>query len=307
MKTERGLFQTIKTFFRLTVGKKLGELPIFKKISFYYRLASFQGNKMYVNPRDKVITPSILKNGVWEPDETRLFKRVIKKGMIVVDLGANVGWYTLIAAKLVGNNGKVYSFEPDPDNCALLRKNVQINGYENVIVEQKAALDHGRIVKLFLNVDNLGDHRIYDCHDRRKWTFTEGIVLDDYFDDNHKKIDVIKMDIQGAEMAALVGMDKIIRANDKLKMFIEFSPFLIKRSGFSPEAFLNRIAKYGFKIHVISVQNKKSVDEIMDLFNDKPLDHGVDLFLERIDRSRSQLFGVYHASFSRLIDVVLKA
>lgn len=283
MKTERGLFQTIKSLFGLSVSKKLEELPIFKKILIYYRFASFQGNKMYVNPRDKFIAQSVLKYGVWEPDETRLFKRVIKKGMIVVDLGANVGWYTLIAAKLVGKNGKVYSFEPDPDNCALLRKNVQINGYENVIVEQKAVLDHGGIIKLFLNADNLGDHRIYDCHDREKWTFTEGIVLDDYFGDNHKKIDVIKMDVQGAEMAVLVGMDKIIRANDKLKMFIEFSPFLIRRSGFSPEAFLNRIAKYGFKIQIIGVQNEIGVDAIMDLFNDKPLDHGIDLFLERID------------------------
>ena len=281
MKTERGPFKIIKALFKFLVSKELEEFPILKKIAFYYRWASFQGNKMYVNPRDRVITPLILKDGVWEAVESKLFKKVIRKGMTVLDLGANVGWYTLIAAKSAGKSGKVYAFEPDADNCALLRKNVQINGYKNVIVEQKAALDHNGKIKLFLSRDNLGDHRTYDSHDGRKWASAEGIVLDDYFDDNHKKIDVIKMDIQGAEMAALAGMEKIIRANDKLKMLVEFSPSLIEKSGFSPEDFLNRIVQFGFKIRVIGIQRKIGVNEMMGLFNGKPLDHGLNFFLER--------------------------
>jgi FkbM family methyltransferase len=285
MKIREATFQIVKTFLMPIEGRGLGEFPIVHKILLYYRWASFQGHKMYVNARDKVITPILLNKGVWEEDETKLFKRVIEKGMTVVDLGANIGWYTLIAAKLVGRKGKVYAFEPDPNNCTLLRKNVQTNGYQNVTVEQKAVLDRCGPVKLFLSCDNLGDHRIYDSCDGRRCITTEGIILDDYFKDKYEKIDVIKIDIQGAEMSALLGMERIIKANDKLKMFIEFSPFLIMRSGFSPEDFLNKLLKYGFKIYVINGQKRiielMHVDKIMELCNDKPLDYGINLFLEK--------------------------
>ncbi|MDH5495800.1 MAG: FkbM family methyltransferase [Candidatus Bathyarchaeota archaeon] len=255
-------------------------LSLVKKIFRSYLWTSLQGHKMYVNARDKTITPTLLNYGVWEMHETELFKRAVRKGMIVVDLGANIGWYTLIAAKLVGKKGKVYAFEPEPDNCALLRKNVQLNGYSNVIIERKAVLDRYGSIRLFLNSDNLGDHRIYDSHDGRKSITVEGTTLDEYFRNEHDNIDVIKIDIQGAEMAALLGMDRVIKANENLKMFIEFGPTAISRSGFSPREFLNKLFEYGFKIYVIEIQKEFTeqthVDEIMESCEGKEF---VDLFL----------------------------
>ena len=263
-------------------GRGIEKLSLINKIYSSYLWASLQGHKMYLNARDKVITPSVLNSGVWEKYETELFLRVVKRGMVVIDLGANIGWYTLIAAKLVGKKGKVYAFEPEPVSYALLRRNVQMNGYNNVIIEQKAVLNRSGSIRLFLSSDNLGDHRIYDSRNGRKSITVEGTTLDEYFSNWHEKIDVLKIDIQGAEMAALLGMDRVIKANEELKIFVEFTPVGIRRSGFSPKEFLHRLAEYGFKFYFIDKQKEviKSmhVDEIMGLCKGEEF---VNLFLKK--------------------------
>ncbi len=90
-------------------------------------------------------------------------QNLIKPGQTVIDVGANIGYYnTLQFAKLVGPTvSRVYAFEPDPDNFALLRKNVAQNGYANVVCIQKAVSDQTSKLKLFRNSQNHGDHRIY--------------------------------------------------------------------------------------------------------------------------------------------------
>jgi FkbM family methyltransferase len=270
--------------------KKFGDLPVINRCLFYYRWSSY-GNMMYYDANDKIITQSLLRYGSWEGTETRKFKSILRRDMTVLDLGANIGWYTLIACRKVGEKGKVFAFEPDPTNCFLLRKNVKINNYSNVVVEQKAVLDESRRVNLFLDQDNRGDHRIFDSSDGRSWITVDGVSLDDYFRDERKQIDVIKMDIQGAEMLALLGMDKLIRSNDELMIFLEFSPFLMERTGFSPEVFLSKLKSYGFKTSIVN--DKKGKIDLADhekilkpLISEarrtnKPLNYGIDLFLEK--------------------------
>ena len=96
------------------------------------------GIKMYLDPTDKVITPTMLVLGNWEPSETSWFLRVVKPGDTFVDVGANAGYYTIIGSRLVGEKGKVYAFEPEPAMFALLEKNVRLNGLTNVVLERKA-------------------------------------------------------------------------------------------------------------------------------------------------------------------------
>ena len=72
------------------------------------------------------------RRGSYEPLETETVKREIKKGNVVSDIGANIGYFASIVAKLVGEEGKVFAFEPDPGNFALLERNVQTNGYKYV-------------------------------------------------------------------------------------------------------------------------------------------------------------------------------
>jgi len=158
--------------------------------------AEVQGHKMFLDSKDSLC---LSINGVYEPFETELVKKEIKKGDVVLDLGANIGYYTLIFGKLVGKRGKVFAFEPDPTNFSLLKKNVEMNGYKNVELVQKAVSNKTGKIKLYLCEDNKGDHRIYNSHDGRQSIEIEAIRLDDYFKNYNGAVDFIKMDIQGAE------------------------------------------------------------------------------------------------------------
>jgi FkbM family methyltransferase len=228
-----------------------------------------EGHKMYIYPhidrppyRDAIrrIIRNVIMNGVYEEFETEIFKKRVKKGMTVVDIGANWGWYTLIAAKLVGEKGKVYAFEPEPYNYDLLLKNIEINGYDNIIPVQKAVSNKVGTVKLFLTQDNPGGlNTIYPYNHslQRNFVEVETITLDNFFRDRKDKIDVIKMDVEGAEFAILQGMREILGRNKTIEILTEFWLDGLRRFGYSPGRFLNEFMKHGFKLFYLNEREKK--------------------------------------------------
>jgi FkbM family methyltransferase len=242
-------------------GKGLGKLPLVMWIhGFFYHhlkpvgivLIDAQGSKMYVDSRDIGVTPFLLEWGFYEKYETALFKRLVKKGMAVVDVGANVGYYTLLAAHLVGDDGKVFAFEPDPYNFDLLCKNIELNGFRNVIPVRKAVSSKSGKRKFFLDKNNLGGHSLSEANVRTGASITvEATSLDDYFKNTDYKVDVIKMDVQGLEMEVLEGMTNMINRNDNLKIITEFWPMGIRNSGSSPMGFLNKLIECGFGLYQI--------------------------------------------------------
>ena len=135
--------------------------PYDGKEPFELKIKGMSGLKMYLDPTDEVMTPTILVIGNWETAETSWFLRIVKPGDTVVDAGANTGYYTLIGSRLVGDKGKVYAFEPEPANFELLQKNVRLNGLSNVVLERKALSNRNGTLKLFIADKNKGDHRIY--------------------------------------------------------------------------------------------------------------------------------------------------
>jgi FkbM family methyltransferase len=242
-------------------GKGLGKLPLVMWIhGFFYHhlkpvgivLIDVQGSKMYVDSRDIGVAPFLLEWGFYEKYETALFKRLVKKGMAVVDVGANVGYYTLLAAHLVGDEGKVFAFEPDPYNFDLLCKNIELNGFRNVIPVRKAVSSKSGKRKFFLDKNNLGGHSLSEANVRTGASITvEATSLDDYFKNTDYKVDVIKMDVQGLEMEVLEGMTNMINRNDNLKIITEFWPMGIRNSGSSPMGFLNKLIECGFGLYQI--------------------------------------------------------
>jgi len=215
-----------------------------------------QGHKMFLDSEDS-LRLSIF--GAWEPFETELVKKEIKKGDVVLDLGANIGYYTLIFAKLVGEGGKVFAFEPEPDNFALLKKNVEINGYQNVILVRKAVSNKTGKFKLYLSDDNKGGHSMYPLspQDGSQSIEIEAIRLDDYFENYDGKIDFIKMDIEGAEEKAIQGMSSLLKKNKNVKIVSEFNPPTLKQGGIEPEEYLELLTGFGFKLYEVSEQEKK--------------------------------------------------
>lgn len=262
-------------------------------------IRTIEGSKMYLNPNAKgpmklAFRVFIRDNGK-EHLTTELFKQAVKKGYTVVDIGANIGYFTLLGARLVGKEGKVYAFEPEPNNYEMILKNVTLNGYSNVVATQKAVSDVARKVKLYLSKTDVGAHTLREQHAHPQFDqgqfgdFVEvdAITLDKFFEDKEKSINVVKMDCEGSEMAALLGMDKIIKVNKNLKMFIEFYPSAIREMGYSPEEFVHKLFDYGFSITAVdelrASSNKclkiNSVEELMNLCKDK--EKIVNLFLER--------------------------
>ncbi|MEK7104597.1 MAG: FkbM family methyltransferase [Patescibacteria group bacterium] len=174
-----------------------------------------------------------------------LFKNIIKPGMRVLDLGANIGFYTVLFSKLVGENGKVFSFEPDVKNYEYLEENTKT--LYNVIIEKKAVSDKTGKINFFISKDLNVDHQSYDSGEGRDYEEADAIALDDYFLDN-TKIDFIKIDIQGYEPIALKGMSKIIRQPGRTVVFGELWPYGLQKAGSSAEEYLQFLKSHGFKI-----------------------------------------------------------
>jgi FkbM family methyltransferase len=218
---------------------------------------SIQGFKIYIDKNDHVLSEELLINKTWEAYETAQFKKNIKAGDTVVDLGAHIGYYTLLAAKCVGKQGKVYAFEPDPHNFSLLKKNITVNGFQNVILVNKAVSDANRKTKLYLSERNKGDHRLYNSNDKRKSITVDTITLDSYFKQlDNPSIDLIKIDIQGSEMKAIQGSEKILKENKHLIIFTELSPIGFQLIGASASEYLSLLVKNKFSIHEINEKNK---------------------------------------------------
>lgn len=231
-----------------------------------------QGSKMFVNQLFRNASFS----GIWEPLQTEIVKKEIKKGDIIIDLGANIGYYTLLFSRLVGNEGKVYAFEPDPNNFALLEKNVKENGYTNIVLEQKAVSDFEGTTKLYISNINTGGHRIFDIGANEEFIKIETIKLDDYLQD--KKVDFIKMDIQGSEAKAIMGMKNIISQNQSLKIISEFAPFLLKKSGCDPMLYTNLLLEQGFELYELDKKSNKVVKTKLDKLNrDEKLENQTNL------------------------------
>jgi len=197
------MFRRISKIF---VGTGLGKFPLIMRIyDFLYSLLKpkeislieVQGNKIYIDTSGHVVSRALLMTGIWEKDVTDLFKRIVKEGMTVVDIGANIGYYTLLAADLVGKKGRVFAFEPDPHIYSLLVKNVEANGYKNVIPVNKAVSNKVGTAELFLNPSNKDDHRLCKSYNGQEHVNVEVVTLDNFFKAYNPRVDVIKMDIEG--------------------------------------------------------------------------------------------------------------
>ncbi|HVM32248.1 MAG TPA: FkbM family methyltransferase [bacterium] len=208
-----------------------------------------QGHKMFLDEMD---TLELATREIYEPLETRLLLENLEKGQTFVDIGANIGYYTLLAARQVGPQGRVLAFEPDPDNFKLLQKNVETNGYGNVALFNQALCDRPGEAKLFLNPRNRGDHRIYDSGDGRAFVRVPQIRLDDCLKAFKSPPHFIKMDIQGAEAGALAGMAQTLAASGRLILVAEFGPENLRRFGADPDRFLKDLSGLGFRIREIS-------------------------------------------------------
>lgn len=265
-----------------------------------------QGSKMFIDVNDP--RANMRKtfhvygmNLIHEEATTALFKKVVKPGDVVLDLGANIGYFSLLAARLVGNNGKVFAFEPEPINFYYLMKNIGINNYLNIFAIQKAVSQETGKAKLFICSYDSGHHTINQCEGIEAYSQgrptekdsieVDTVVLDEFLEKKTDRVDIIKMDVEGAEAHALAGMRNTLQRNKRIKVFLEFFPLLLEKMGTSPEAFAQSLLNdFGFAVlaigHDYNLQSCKEelirVNSTKDLFDllRGDMDH-INLYLTR--------------------------
>ncbi|MDE2590834.1 MAG: FkbM family methyltransferase, partial [Patescibacteria group bacterium] len=262
---------------------KIEELPTVLEMSQEYKnlqklyagyALTTEGFGLYLDPLDQVLSKAIALTGIWEPDEKKFFKSIISSGMTIVDVGANIGYFTMLFSKLVGPNGKVVAFEPNPRSYSFLEKNVKSNSLQNIIAVKKAVSDHSGVTKLFLSKNNSTDNRIFDSQiyetdNNREIVDVQVTTLDEHVKD--MKVDILKIDVQGAEMTVINGALQTIKNNPNLQIIVEFWPAGLSSNGTKPLQFLKKLDNLGFYTYDLNGSQplQKTMTELCNEYTDK--------------------------------------
>jgi FkbM family methyltransferase len=205
---------TTDKYFEAARIQKWRKHPITKKKLSHFTIMLHEGEY-------QGLSPHIGSDGLYEPAETCLIQKILHPNMTFVDIGANIGWYTLLAASKVGSKGRVISFEPEPLNNNLLKQSIALNNFQNVILLQKCLSNCNGKTKLFLAGQNFGAHSIV----RQTSTRPTNIDVDTQKLDQAltelgiSNIDVLKIDVEGAEPIVLEGARQIISKGVKHVLF----------------------------------------------------------------------------------------
>jgi FkbM family methyltransferase len=204
---------------------------------------------------DQYISRSLIQEKIWEPFETEVFRRLCQPGDVVADLGANIGWYSIIAAHLVGEQGKVFAFEPDSANFEILRENVLASPNAQQMDIFKLALSDFRAQsKLYLCPSNLGDHRLFDDGSPRAWRLVDTSTLDVFFAEIPRKPTLVKSDTQGSEARILRGAQRLFADNWRPILILEFWPFGLSKSGSDPVELIDVLVSLDYGLYEVTEQ-----------------------------------------------------
>ncbi len=240
---------------------------------------------MRVHEQNELVSSILRERGAYSHRDLLVLQQYLKPGTVFLDIGANIGWYSLVASALVGHQGKVISFEPDPKNAELLSENLQLNQMSNTEVKKMAlAADKGSLA-LIRSENNFGDHYVVENSenpDQVAADALDNVITPGVFE----KVALIKMDVQGSEPSVLRGMEGLLQVH-RPPLLIEFSPFHLYRAGNSPFeifAFIEKNDYIPFQVHDTAdngqILTPVGVEELLKLtFQLKTVDHGIDLLL----------------------------
>lgn len=205
----------------ITRGSVLGEVLRRERLVKWNKIRSTSnlvvtsifGMRLPINPEDlSDISSSIATLGWFNLSVTELLRLFVRRGMTFVDVGANIGYYTLLASKQVGEEGLVLAFEPEPLNFYYLTRATSINGIKNVKLFNEALSDHEGTVRLYLSSNKRPEaHSIVRMSE--KWIEVPCTTLDRVAKTLERKIDFVKIHVSGAEMNVLSGAEGLIQSD----------------------------------------------------------------------------------------------
>ncbi len=192
------------------------------------------------------------RDGEYEVLETLVLQKILKPGMKMIDVGANFGYFTLLGSRLVGDEGHVWAFEPQPRVFRLLGSSMDRNKIRNVTLIPEAVCDRNGELILYQKKRDAGRATLFsenlDKSDTQATVSTTS--LDIYFDTQGEKpnIDMVKIDVEGAEISVWQGMSDLRRTNPKLMIFMEFWPYGMKNAGVQPETLWDEFRSEGYHV-----------------------------------------------------------
>ncbi|MGA8492260.1 MAG: FkbM family methyltransferase [Terriglobales bacterium] len=219
-----------------------------------YKPYKVPGGQIFLNISE---SPMMLARvvGRFEVQKHRAVLALLKPGMTFIDVGANKGDFGLLAAQIVGEKGRVLSFEPEPTNCHWIRKSIELNGYKNIVLYEAALADANEQSRLFLGKQS-GWHTLMEAMPNRNC----GIIpitkrtLDSVLQETgSNRVDVIKIDVEGAEIAVLRGAVETLKANRDILLLMDIHPDL----GVDPFAVCDLLGSLGFSTYEIEPPYRK--------------------------------------------------
>ncbi len=195
--------------------------------------------------RDRYVSQRLREEGVWEPYETELVLAALAPGDVFVDAGANIGYFSILAAARVGPAGAVYAFEPDPGNAALLRASATLNGLADTVTVVEAALAReAGSAELFLSADNLGDHQLFSGDEARDSVAVAKLNGAAYLAPRVNRIAMVKVDTQGFEYEVLAGLMPLLQQLPAApRLLVELTPYSLAQAGASGRALVEMLAE----------------------------------------------------------------
>ena len=288
-----------KKFSKILSGKGLHKIKILNKLNKWFvrqiqtDYTLYQGFGMYLG-KDTISGKNERRYSIQEIDEPlerMMVEKHVKLDDYVVDIGANIGIYTLLLSKYVGKNGKIFSFEPEPESFEILKKNILENNIENSKLENLAVSNTNDKVKLFLN-EVSGTHTIFKQTTHKttgEYVDVCAITLDDYFLEKKllDKISFVKIDVEGVEFNVLKGMTKILEKNERISLLIEVIPNQLLDFGTDPNDLLDFLIQRRFSIYLFDYNKleTRKLNSIEDLQRENGV--SVNIFCKRENQNNS--------------------
>jgi len=185
--------------------------------------------ELWLPADDLVMLPYMQRAGVWEPGEGRLLRTLLGPGSRFLDVGANVGYFSLLAAQ-AAPGGSIDSVEPEPRNLALLRHNLWRHGVDAQVWPVGLGSTHG-VGSLDVEPNNPGNTTL-DASVVRAISLAAVAPGDELFEG--RSFDVVKIDVQGAETDVVAGMREVLARSPGIRLIVEFFPQAISRRGETP-------------------------------------------------------------------------
>ena len=216
---------------------------------FDYPLRSFIGYALFAKEFENI--------------EIAFLRRSLKPGDIFLDIGANGGIYTVIAAKQVGPEGRVYAFEPGERELKLLKHNIKINNLTNVTVVECAVSDKSGVAKFAIVRDgalnSLANLKRPEQQIQR-WQTVITTSLDDFVVNySIPKVDFIKIDVEGAEKLVIDGAKKLMASNNRITILFESSDHNVAAFGYSTKQLLFQLSQAGLEVYYLDVLNRLQI------------------------------------------------